>query len=89
MPSAFFCFGNRYATSESFCKPLWASGAADMLRATFLFRLDGLSAATASSSFLFRFFSPVGAAKQQQVSRMTTNYLGGRRKNQNQGMLVR
>lgn len=86
-PSAFFCFGSRYATSALRCKASMDVGAADMLRATFVLRLEGLSEAIASSSLrLPRFFSTAINRSEKKSAYILASHCEGKKKdNRNDG----
>lgn len=80
-PSAFFCFGSRYATSALRCKASVDVGAADMLRATFVLRLEGLSEAIASSSLrLPRFFSTAINRSEKKSAYILASHCEGKKK---------
>lgn len=80
-PSAFFCFGSRYATSALSCKASVDVGAADMPRATFVLRLEGLSEAIASSSLrLPRFFSAAINRSEEKSANILASHREGKNK---------
>lgn len=80
-PSAFFCFGSRYATSAWSCKASVDVGAADMLRATFVLRLEGLSEAIASSSLrLPRFLSTAVNRSEKKSADILASHREGKKK---------